>query len=99
MLGTFNSGCAVAALPELNRAPGGPLALISPSNSVVGLTRGGPGVDPALPGALYPTGRRNYLRVYPTDDLQGAALAHLAPATADAAGCTSSTMANPATGS
>ncbi len=75
VIGTFNSPCAVAGLPELNRAEGGPLAEISPSNSFVGLTRAGPGVDPALPAALYPTGRRNYLRVYPTDDLQVAALA------------------------
>ena len=75
VIGTFNSPCAVAALPELNRAPGTPLAMISPSNSFVGLTRAGPGVDPSLPAALYPTGRRNYLRVDPTDDLQGAALA------------------------
>lgn len=33
------------------------------------------GVPPELLASLYPTGRRNYLRVYPTDDLQGAALA------------------------
>ena len=78
VIGTFNSPCAVAALPELNRARGGPLAEISPSNSFVGLTRAGPGIDPALPAALYPTGQRNYLRVYPTDDLEGAALALLA---------------------
>jgi branched-chain amino acid transport system substrate-binding protein len=78
VVGTFNSPCAVAALPELNRAPGGPLAMISPLNSFVGLTRTGPGVDTALPAGLYPTGRRNYLRVYPTDDLQGAALALVA---------------------
>jgi len=78
VIGTFNSPCAVAALPELNRAPGGPVPIVSPSNSFVGLTRPGPGIDPSLPGALYPTGRRNYLRVYPTDDLQGAALALLA---------------------
>src|SRR5262249_13762533 len=78
VIGTFNSPCAVAALPELNRARGGPLAEISPSNSFVGLTRAGPGVDPSLPAALYPTGQRNYLRVYPTDDLEGAALALLA---------------------
>jgi branched-chain amino acid transport system substrate-binding protein len=52
--------------------------MISPSNSFVGLTRGGPGIDPSLPAALYPTGRRNFLRVSPTDDLQGAALALLA---------------------
>ena len=75
VIGTLNSPCAVAALPELNRAPDGPLAMISPLNSFVGLTRPGPGIDPALPAALYPTGRRNYVRVYPTDDLQGAALA------------------------
>lgn len=78
IIGTFNSLCAVSALPELNRAPDGPLPMISPSNSFVGLTRPAPGVDPLLPAALYPTGRRNYLRVYPTDDLQGAALAVLA---------------------
>ena len=78
VIGTVNSPCAVAAIPELNRAPGGPLAMISPFNSFVGLTRAGPGVDLTLPAALYPTGRRNYVRVYPTDDLQGAALALLA---------------------
>jgi branched-chain amino acid transport system substrate-binding protein len=75
VIGTYNSPCTAAALPELNRARGGPLAMVSPLNSFVGLTRSGPGVDPSLPAALYPTGRRNYLRVYPTDDLQGAALA------------------------
>jgi branched-chain amino acid transport system substrate-binding protein len=77
VIGTYNSPCAVAAVPELNRASPGPLAMVSPSNSFVGLTRAGPGVDPALPAALYPSARRNYVRVYPTDDLQGAALALL----------------------
>jgi len=75
VIGTVNSPCAVAALPALNRAPDGPLAMVSPLNSFVGLTRAGPGIDPSLPAALYPTGRRNYVRVFPTDDLQGAALA------------------------
>ena len=78
VIGTMNSPCAVAALPELNRAPGGPLPMISPLNSFVGLTRDGPGIPATLLGELYPTGRRNYLRVFPTDDLQGAALAQLA---------------------
>jgi len=78
VIGTLNSPCAVAAVPELNRARGGPLAMVSPLNSFVGLTRQAPGVDPTLLASLYPTGRRNYLRVYPTDDLQGAALALLA---------------------
>jgi branched-chain amino acid transport system substrate-binding protein len=75
VVGTLNSPCAVAAVPELNRAPDGPLAMVSPSNSFVGLTRAGPDVDPALPAALYPTGVRNFARVHPTDDLEGAALA------------------------
>ena len=75
VIGTFNSPCSVASLPELNRALDGPLAMISPLNSFVGLTRAGPDVDPALPSALYPTGVRNFVRVYPTDDLEGAALA------------------------
>ena len=78
VVGTYNSACAVAAIPELNRAPNGPLAMVSPLNDFVGLTRQGPGVDPALPAALYPTGIRNFLRVYPTDDFGGAALALLA---------------------
>lgn len=75
VIGTFNSPCSLAALPDLNRAPDGPLAMVSPFNSFVGLTRAGPGVDPSLPAALYPTGVRNFARVYPTDDLESAALA------------------------
>jgi DNA-binding SARP family transcriptional activator/ABC-type branched-subunit amino acid transport system substrate-binding protein len=78
VIGTLNSPCAVAAVPLLNRAPGGPVPMVSPFNSFVGLTRAGPGVDPRLPEALYPAGVRSYLRVFPTDDLQGAALALLA---------------------
>ena len=78
VIGTFNSPCAVFAIPELNQAPGGPLAMVSPVNSFPGLTRSAPGVDPRLPAALYPSGRRSYVRVYPTDDYQGAALALLA---------------------
>jgi len=78
VIGTLNSPCAVAAVPQLNRAPGGAVPMVSPLNSFVGLTRSGSGVDPALPEALYPAGVRSYLRVFPTDDLQGAALALLA---------------------
>jgi branched-chain amino acid transport system substrate-binding protein len=78
VIGPLNSPCAVAALPELNRARGGPLALVSPLNSFVGLTRAAPGVPADLAETLYPTGARNYLRVFPPDDLQGAALALVA---------------------
>jgi DNA-binding SARP family transcriptional activator/ABC-type branched-subunit amino acid transport system substrate-binding protein len=79
VIGTFNSGCAESLLPELNRAAGGPLGLISPLNSYVGLTRMAPGIDiPGELGRLYPTGRRNFVRIFPADDLQGAALARFA---------------------
>jgi branched-chain amino acid transport system substrate-binding protein len=75
IVGTFNSPCAAAEIPILNRAPGGGLAMVSPSNSFVGLTRAGPGAPAAELAKLYPTGRRNYARVSPTDDMQMAALA------------------------
>lgn len=80
VVGTYISDCAVAAVPELNRAAAGPLAMVSPINSSVGLTRSGPGVDESLPAALYPAGVRNFARVYPTDDFVGAALALFARA-------------------
>jgi branched-chain amino acid transport system substrate-binding protein len=75
VIGPLNSPCAVAGLPTLNRAPGGPLAIVSPLNSYLGLTRIGPGAPRGELASLYPTGTRNYLRVFPTDDIQAAALA------------------------
>src|SRR5262249_22062455 len=38
LIGTWSSGCSAVELPILNRAPSGPLGLISPSNTNVGLT-------------------------------------------------------------
>jgi branched-chain amino acid transport system substrate-binding protein len=78
LIGTYDSGCATIELPIVNRAPAGPLPMISPANTYVGLTRVGPGVAPGHPKALYPTGVRNYVRVLATDDVQGAAHALLA---------------------
>ena len=78
VVGTFNSGCAEKLLPELNRAEEGPLGMASPINSYVGLTREPRGPAKPSPSDLYPTGRRNFVRIYPADDLQGAALAELA---------------------
>jgi YVTN family beta-propeller protein len=75
VVGTLNSPCAFEQVPILSRAG---LAMISPANSAVGLTRTGPGTPPDILADLYPTGRRNYFRVYPTDDYEGAALALLA---------------------
>jgi branched-chain amino acid transport system substrate-binding protein len=78
VLGTFNSGCAEIIVPILNRAPNGPVAMISPANTYVGLTHGGPGTAAGEPNKYYPTGKRNYARVVAADDFQGAADAVLA---------------------
>jgi branched-chain amino acid transport system substrate-binding protein len=73
IIGTFNSGCAKVVIPQLNRAPGGRVAMVSPSNTYPGLTLGGPGTAPGEPNVYYPTGKRNYARVVWTDRFQGAA--------------------------
>jgi branched-chain amino acid transport system substrate-binding protein len=78
VIGTFNSGCAEIIVPILNRASGGPIAMISPANTYVGLTSSGPGTAAGEPGKYYPTGKRNYARVVPHDAYQGAADAILA---------------------
>jgi branched-chain amino acid transport system substrate-binding protein len=78
VIGTFNSGAAEIMIPILNRAPNGPIAMISPANTYVGLTHGGPGTAAGEPGKYYPTGKRNYARVVAADDYQGAADALLA---------------------
>jgi len=75
VIGTFNSGCAAVEIPVLNQAPGGGLAMISPANTYVCLTEGGPGCADDEPDKYYPTGLRNYVRVVAHDAYQGAALA------------------------
>jgi branched-chain amino acid transport system substrate-binding protein len=52
--------------------------MVSPANTYVGLTHGGPGTAAGEPGKYYPTGKRNYARVVAADDYQGAADALLA---------------------
>ena len=78
VIGTFNSGAAEIEVPVLNRAPNGPVAMVSPANTYVGLTHTGPGTVAGEPGKYYPTGKRNYARVVAADDYQGAADALLA---------------------
>jgi branched-chain amino acid transport system substrate-binding protein len=73
VIGTFNSGCAKLEIPIANRAPAGPLGMVSPSNTYPGLTVSGPGTAPGEPKVYYPTGKRNYARVVWTDQFQGAA--------------------------
>ncbi|HEX2044983.1 MAG TPA: branched-chain amino acid ABC transporter substrate-binding protein [Gaiellaceae bacterium] len=75
IIGTFNSGCAAVEIPVLNQAPGGGVAMVSPANTYVCLTEGGPGCAEDEPDRYYPTGTRNYVRVVAHDAYQGAALA------------------------
>jgi DNA-binding SARP family transcriptional activator/ABC-type branched-subunit amino acid transport system substrate-binding protein len=78
VIGPLTSGCAARQIPILNRASRGPVAIVSPSATVVALTR--PVSSPAStkPGALYPTGERNFARVIAADDVQPAASAVVA---------------------
>ena len=78
IVGTFNSGCAQIVIPVLNQAPGGGVAMISPANTLVCITEGGPGCDSTEPDKYYPSGTRNYTRVAPNDAFQGAAMAEFA---------------------
>jgi branched-chain amino acid transport system substrate-binding protein len=76
VIGTFNSGCAAIIIPLLNEAPDGGIAMISPANTYPCLTVNLPGgCDASEPDKYYPTGTRNYARVAPADDYQGAFVA------------------------
>jgi branched-chain amino acid transport system substrate-binding protein len=76
VIGTFNSGCAAIIIPVLNEAPDGGIAMISPANTYPCLTVNLPGACASdEPDKYYPTGKRNYTRVAPADDYQGAFVA------------------------
>jgi branched-chain amino acid transport system substrate-binding protein len=68
-IGTFNSSVAPLSIPILNAVD---LVMISPANTYPGLTTSA-GAKPGEPDKYYPTGKRNYTRVIPNDNLQGAA--------------------------
>ncbi len=79
VIGTFNSGCAAIIIPVLNQAPDGGIAMISPANTYTCLTVNIPGgCDSTEPDKYYPSGSRNYTRVAPSDDYQGAFIAEFA---------------------
>ena len=80
-LATFNSGAAKIAIPILNNASPGPMPMISPANTYPGLTKDTPYNDEGEPEIYYPTGKRNFLRVVPADDVQGPAGANWAYST------------------
>jgi branched-chain amino acid transport system substrate-binding protein len=67
IIGHYNSGAAKISIPVLNKAD---LLMISPANTWPGLTKPGKG-EPGEPDKYRPTGRINYTRVVPADDIQG----------------------------
>ncbi|MEK7449826.1 MAG: branched-chain amino acid ABC transporter substrate-binding protein [Planctomycetota bacterium] len=66
-IGTYNSGAAKISMPILNRAN---VLMISPANTYVGLTKPGQG-ESAEPAIYRPSGKINYFRIVPADDIQG----------------------------
>ncbi len=71
-IGEFNSGASANSIPTTNEAG---LLQVSPSNTALGLTKGGEGAEAGEPDKYYPTGNRTYGRVVPIDTIQGAAQA------------------------
>ncbi len=71
-IGEFNSGASVNSIPTTNEAG---ILQVSPSNTALGLTKGGAGAEPGEPDKYYPTQKRTYGRVVPIDTIQGAAQA------------------------
>ena len=74
IIGPNNSGCSAVEIPIANQAPGGALAMISPSNTLTGLTRP---LRPGEPEDRYPSGERNFVRIAAADHLQAVADAQL----------------------
>lgn len=75
VIGPWHSGCAIEQIPIVSRKAAGPLAMISPVNTLAALTV--PGTDPDVP-PLYPDGVRSYVRVTTHDLAQGSAAAQIA---------------------
>ncbi len=70
MIGEWDSDASALSIPILNEAE---LLQVSPASTYVGLTRAG-GVSKGEPEKYYPSGSRNFARVVPADDLQGAVM-------------------------
>lgn len=69
-LATYNSGAAKVSMPITNKAG---LVQISPANTYPGLTK--PGFGAGEPAVYRPSGKVNYFRAFPADDIQGASAA------------------------
>jgi branched-chain amino acid transport system substrate-binding protein len=68
-IGDLNSGATAVAIPLLNRAD---VPQISPTSTAVGLTQGGLEAAPGEPQKYYPTKKRTFVRVIPSDRIQSA---------------------------
>jgi branched-chain amino acid transport system substrate-binding protein len=75
VLGTFNSGCAQIEAPVLNQAPEGGILLFSAANTYGCLTEPCAGNEPEK---YFPSGKRTYVRVAPSDPNQAAVVAKFA---------------------
>lgn len=71
-IGTYNSGAAKVSIPILNQAN---IAMITPANTSPCLTKENPACQENEPEIYRPTGKINYFRTNPADDLQGEAAA------------------------
>lgn len=72
-MGTYNSGAAKISIPIMNAAG---MAQISYANTYPGISKAIEGVtEEGEPDIYYPSGKRNYMRVCPADDIQGNAQA------------------------
>ena len=75
-LATYNSGAAKISIPIMNEAG---MAMISYANTYPGLTKAIEGAtEEGEPDTYYPSGKRNYMRTVPADDIQGVAGANWA---------------------
>ncbi len=72
VVGAQDSGCSKVLVPVLNQHPGGPMLIVSPTNTDPGLTTSW---APGEPEIYYPTGTPNYVRILPGDQDQGRAAA------------------------
>ena len=70
-IGEFNSGASAISIPILNQIG---MPQLSPANTGVGLTTSDPGSTKGEPNKYYPTGKRTYARIVPSDTIQSAAL-------------------------
>jgi branched-chain amino acid transport system substrate-binding protein len=75
-MATYNSGAAKISIPITGAAG---MAQVSYANTYTGLTRALEGAtEEGEPDIYYPSGKRNYMRLCPADDIQGTAQANWA---------------------